>query len=131
MNRFISKGIRDKKGQSTVEFALVLPVLLLIVFGIIEFRFIFNAYVTVISSAREGARYGIIGDKDEGQIIQKVKDTAGALDISPGKFNVAVEKTSSQLTVRVTYNVDIIDPIMGGILGNSVPIKAKATMAME
>lgn len=129
MKSLIRRGIKDKRGQSTVEFALILPILLLIVFGIIEFGLIFNAYVTVISSSREGARYGIIGDKDEAQIIQKVKDTAGILDLS--KLNVNVQKTNSELTVNVIYQADVLDPIMGGILGKSIPLRAKTTMAME
>ncbi len=134
MSRLFLRGIEDKRGQSTVEFALVLPVLLLIVFGIIEFGFILNAYVTVISSAREGARYGITGDIEEDQIIQRVKNAAGMLDTTTeGKFSVTVNKNEAdgELTVAVTYNVDILDPIMGAILGATVPVNAKITMAME
>jgi len=44
-------------GQTLVEFAFVLPVLLLILFGIIEFGWIFMQYVQVIHAAREGTRY--------------------------------------------------------------------------
>ena len=112
-----------------MEFALVLPILLLIVFGIIEFGLIFNAYVTVISSSREGARYGIVGDRNEAEIVQKVKDTAGILDA--GKLDVNVQNTGTEITVVVVYHADILDPIMGGILGKSIPLRAKTTMAME
>ena len=129
MNRLFLRGVKDKRGQSTVECAPVLPILLLIVFGIIEFGLIFNAYVTVISSAREGARYGIIGDKDEEQIIEKVKNSAGALKVE--KLDVNVQKIGTDLTVGVTYDADILDPIMSAILGTTVPVKAEITMAME
>lgn len=129
MSRLFIRGIKDRRGQSTVEFALVLPILLLIVFGIIEFGLIFNAYVTVISSSREGARYGIVGDRNEAEIVQKVKDTAGILDA--GKLDVNVQNTGTEITVVVVYHADILDPIMGGILGKSIPLRAKTTMAME
>jgi Flp pilus assembly protein TadG len=47
-------------GQSLVEFALVLTPLFLVLLGIIQFGFIFNAYVTLTNAAREGARSGTV-----------------------------------------------------------------------
>jgi Flp pilus assembly protein TadG len=48
------------RGQSLVEFALVLMPLFFILLGIIQFGFVFNAYVTITNAAREGARTGSI-----------------------------------------------------------------------
>jgi Flp pilus assembly protein TadG len=48
------------RGQSLVEFALVLIPLFVILLGIIQFGFVFNAYVTITNAAREGARNGTI-----------------------------------------------------------------------
>jgi Flp pilus assembly protein TadG len=48
------------RGQSLVEFALVLVPLFVILLGIIQFGFVFNAYVTITNAAREGARNGTI-----------------------------------------------------------------------
>ena len=50
----------DARGQSLVEFALVLIPLFVILLGIIQFGFIFNTYVTMTNAAREGARTGTI-----------------------------------------------------------------------
>jgi hypothetical protein len=47
---------RSEAGQSLVEFALVLPVLLLILLGIIQFGAVFNSLITLNAAAREGAR---------------------------------------------------------------------------
>src|SRR6266550_4510946 len=49
-----------ENGQSLVEFSLILVPLFLILLGIIQFGFIFNTYVTMTNSAREGARTGTI-----------------------------------------------------------------------
>ena len=49
-----------ERGQSLVEFALVLVPLFLILLGIIQFGFIFNSYVTITNAAREGARTGTV-----------------------------------------------------------------------
>lgn len=51
---------RDEEGQNLVEFALLLPVLMYLLMGIIQFGLIFLSYVTVNNAAREGARWGSI-----------------------------------------------------------------------
>ncbi len=48
------------RGQSLVEFSLVLTPLFLVLLGIIQFGFIFNSYVTMTNAAREGARSGSV-----------------------------------------------------------------------
>ena len=59
----------SERGAAAVEFALVLPVLMLLVFGIIEFGFIFNRWVTVTHAAREGVRvYALTGDAAKGKL---------------------------------------------------------------
>ena len=54
-----------EKGQTMVEFALILPILLLVIFVIIESGRMFQAYITVQHSAREGARYAVTGRWNE------------------------------------------------------------------
>lgn len=51
---------RDEEGQNIVEFALLLPLLMYILLGIIQFGFIFAAYLTLNNAVREGARWGSI-----------------------------------------------------------------------
>jgi len=51
--------VRAEKGQTAVEFALVMSFLFLIVFGIVEFSRLFFAYATMSHGVREGARVGI------------------------------------------------------------------------
>ena len=53
-------------GQSLVEFALVLMPLFVIVLAIVQFGFIFNAYVTITNATREGARNGTVYIYDAG-----------------------------------------------------------------
>jgi hypothetical protein len=48
--------VRDERGQNLVEFALLLPILLILLMGIMQFGLIFNAYVTLNNAVREGAR---------------------------------------------------------------------------
>lgn len=57
----------DERGQSLVEFALVLMPLFVILLAIIQFGFIFNAYVTITNAAREGARNATVYVYDASQ----------------------------------------------------------------
>jgi Flp pilus assembly protein TadG len=54
-----SKG---ERGASLVEFALVLPVLAVLIFGIIDFGFAFNSYIELRSGSREGARLAAVNN---------------------------------------------------------------------
>ena len=50
----------NQRGQAVIELALTLPLLLMVVFGIIDFGFMFQRYESVTNAAREGARLGVL-----------------------------------------------------------------------
>ena len=52
----------NERGQAVIEMALTLPLLLIVVFGIIDFGFMFQRYEAVTNAAREGARLGVLPD---------------------------------------------------------------------
>ncbi len=59
------KALGQKNAQSMVEFALILPILLLLIFGIIEYGRLFFAWISVENAARMGARYASTARYDE------------------------------------------------------------------
>src|SRR5881398_2476607 len=93
--------MKSEKGQSLVEFALVLPLLILLLFGIIDFGRIFNAYLTIDHAGRDAARTASIGKDDD-----TVKSTAAsdASSIGLTKDRVEVDRSSGiNATVTITY----------------------------
>ena len=67
--------IKDKKGQSLIEFALVLPILLLVLLGIIEFGRIIMAVNVLNQAAREGARVGAVTPESaDSSFYYKIQD---------------------------------------------------------
>jgi Flp pilus assembly protein TadG len=58
--RVLRRKRKGEGGQSLVEFSLILAPLLLLLLGVVQFGFIFNAYITVSTAAREAAREGSI-----------------------------------------------------------------------
>src|SRR3990172_2099306 len=105
---------RGERGQSLVEFALLLPVFLILLFAIVDFGMGFNAWITVTNSAREGARLGTVGSA-AAAIQQRVRDTAASLD--QAKLTVAVTNAQGQpgesVLVDVDYQYDLITPLAG------------------
>ena len=57
-----------ERGQALVEFALTVPILLMLVFGIIDLARLIFAYTQVIDAARNGVRYGIVEGLDAGNV---------------------------------------------------------------
>jgi len=93
---------RSEEGAQLVEFALVLPLLLLIMLGIAEFGFMFQRYEVLTNAAREGARLAVLPGYADADVQARV-----AAYLSSGR----VPTTGSNPTVLVE-NVSI--PVSGG-----------------
>ncbi len=68
-----------RAGTATVEFALVVPLLLLLLLGIVEFGLLFQDFIIAKNAAREGARCGALG-ASTAEIEAKVMEVATALN---------------------------------------------------
>ncbi|MEW6771806.1 MAG: TadE/TadG family type IV pilus assembly protein [Bacillota bacterium] len=126
--------LKNERGQATVELALVLPILILILFGIMEFGRIFSAYLVITNAAREGARLAAVGASDTA-IEQRVEDAAAGLDET--KLTVTITPpaagrvSGAEATVRVDYSVDLVTPVLSGIAPNPFPLTAQSAMRVE
>ena len=56
MKRFTGSRLKEQRGQAMPEFALVLPILIVILLGIVQFGLVFKQYLTLTDAVREGAR---------------------------------------------------------------------------
>jgi len=123
---------RNEKGQSLVEFALVVPLVILILMAIIEFGFMFNAYITISNASREGARLGALGSSDTA-VVTRVVDTSVALD--PTKLSVAITPANrsrgDMIRVQVNYDYVLITPIVSSILSPFIDLEAETVMRVE
>jgi hypothetical protein len=72
---------RDERGAVAVEFAIIAPILILLVLGIIEFGFGYHAWDSTQNAAREGARVAAV-DNVEANIRARTASAAGVLDQS-------------------------------------------------
>ncbi|MCH8025659.1 MAG: pilus assembly protein [Chloroflexi bacterium] len=112
----------DKRGQSLVEFGLMLPILVLLVLGAIDFGRVYFAYISVTNGARNGADYASLGsaaaDDLDGIRAAAVADTSDLVNISPTNPSVSsASGTDSQgrlySDVTVSYTFTTIFPWPG------------------
>ncbi len=73
-----SASRRVRRGQALVEFALVLPIFLVVLSGILYFGFMLYSKMTVINAAREGAHYGVTLDPKDAAFSTKIANQASA-----------------------------------------------------
>jgi Flp pilus assembly protein TadG len=94
-----------------VEFALVLPLLLVIMFAVVQFGIVYNDYVTLTDATRAGARKGAVSRlaaDPAGATVAAVENSASGLDLA--ELDVDVVSTFQQgqdVTVEATYPYEI------------------------
>ncbi|MEW6524831.1 MAG: TadE/TadG family type IV pilus assembly protein [Bacillota bacterium] len=124
---------RSRSGQATVEMALVLPVLLLVLFGIVESGRLVHAHLLLQHATREGVRLGITGATDL-EIEQRVRYAAATLDQS--RLSIFITPPQGQrhrggdLTVVLNYTFVTVYPLIPGWPA-PVPIRASLAMRMD
>jgi Flp pilus assembly protein TadG len=145
MARLISSVfVRSERGAELIEMAIVTPILLLLVFGIVDFGFLFQRYVVLTNAAVEGARVatmpGYTSDDAEARVQSYATNggvtgtvTAVAAPVSlPGAGGGTWP--GMQVTVTHVYTLQYITPIVqliGGSTAGSVTLTAQSTMRSQ
>lgn len=128
--------LKDKKGQALVEMALILPILLLFIFGITEFGRVFATDLVLNHAAREGARAASVGSSDS-DVLLIVKNRALVLSLDSSKLIVSINPLEGSrcrgdaVTVKIKYPVKIYAPVISNIIGNSYIVSGETIMRIE
>jgi len=77
---------KNKHGQGIVEFALVLPFLILLLIGIIEIGYAFYSYMVVANANREAVRFAARGRYTSDVVAERVRVAGGNHEVEPGVF---------------------------------------------
>lgn len=143
--RVIRRLRKTEAGQALVEFTLILPIFLLLLFAIVDFGRGFYTWVLVTNAAREGARVGAV-QSDSATINTRIYDSfcdnyPSSCGLDPTKLSIT--KTNVQgsrgtpVEIDLSYNFQFVTPI-GGILnivsGGSLTaptITAHSSMRLE
>jgi Flp pilus assembly protein TadG len=114
-----------------VEFAVVMPLLAVMLFGIIQYGFIFAAHITLRNATAVGARYATLQTVPAPtltQIQNVTKSAAGPMLAT--NTNVTVGGVSGAKSVQAQYNLKLIIPFVvpGATPGSSVTLTATTIM---
>lgn len=116
----------SERGAVAVEFALLAPVLVMLLLGIMEFGRAYNAQVTLSSAAREGVRVMAIGNNSTAARTA-VKNAATGLQPTLTDGNITITPSSCtagvQTTVKITYTLTTMTGIAGPF-----PMEGKGVM---
>lgn len=121
--------MKEEKGQSTVEFAIVVPLLMLFLIGVINFGIIMFTYLDMNITAQEASRLAGLG-KSDSEVIQYVKDHVSVevqVPISPTEAN---REPGEYVTVTLTTSLDNLTVLFDQFV-SSVTLSAKSTVRVE
>lgn len=150
------KHINRRKGSAIVEFALILPLFLLVLYGMTEFGRAWFTMHIVTNASREGARKAVIQGKTNADVINTINNylsssgmnTADASIVikvnNDATVNVSTATTDANISVTVSYNFQVLTgsiiptltslPILGGSAVNwsgTIPLSNTAVMRHE
>jgi len=125
----------QQRGQSLVEVAISLTLLIVIVGGIVDLGRAFFSYISIRDAAQEGAIFGSLAPYDLAGLEKRVRESSdnpvnlrntNDVTISPVINGGPCGGSGNSITVTVTYNFEVSMPMMGTILGGqSFPLSAR------
>jgi Flp pilus assembly protein TadG len=149
------------RGQTLVEFALILPVFLLLTLGVVDGARIFTAYIAITNGAREGALYASAGgsyskwcsttstvvcptgwavsnqSNDPDNIAFRVQaETQGLTQLNiillpPTCDTTPCNSSSTKVTVQVKYSMSLFVPVVGALMGSPLVMTASTTAVIQ
>ncbi|HWI54227.1 MAG TPA: TadE/TadG family type IV pilus assembly protein [Desulfobacteria bacterium] len=128
--------IRDNRGQALVEMALVLPIFILTLLGILEFGRLFSGELELQNAARDLVRFAAVSKSIEIPDDAENWIKANRLNLlQPSKLHVTgftrTSGSNKYVEVTVQYEMDILTPVISSILGNPYTLNAKMAIRSE
>jgi len=125
------RGATGSRGQATVEMALVLPILIWLLVGLVDVARMANSVVILQHAAREAVRMGITGATDS-EVTDRAHLAATTLDTAALTITIAPagsRTTGSDITVTIDYKYKVL--ALMGVIGSEVPLSATLTSRVE
>lgn len=129
-----SRGRSGDQGSAAVEFVLVLPVLLLVLFAIVDFGRMLNAKIVLSEAAREGARAVALAGPDAAtqRVDAVVGNLSGDIDRPIGVQSCDPDNPDQDASVTLTYQFEFVTPLamFGDFGGGNHRVSITATGVM-
>jgi Flp pilus assembly protein TadG len=122
-------------GVALVEFAFVLPILLVLAMGMLDFGRAFHTKSLLDQAAREGARVAVVTSPDPDIVTDRVNEVLASGGITPTSVTVVGPDAEHMVTVTVSATFTFITPgifaLVGGSYGNTIAMAGQTVMRFE
>jgi Flp pilus assembly protein TadG len=136
------RHLKSELGGELIEFAIVMPILILLLAGIFDFGMMFRSYEVVTNAAREGARVGVLPGYSDADVQARVNAYMGVSGLT-GPYTVTVTNvpvatgagtfTARSVFVNYTYQFAILGGVGAAFGGTftTIPLRALSVMRTE
>ena len=139
MKNRVRKKFRGEDGQAMVEFALILPIFLLILCGIIDFGWLFYNQLSLNKACREGARYAVVNTAEGNgtqAIINHIENATTTVFANDGvrvdvEYTTPSDPTAGDVTVSMEADISFFTPVLSTVLGEERTITSTVVMKVE
>jgi len=139
MTRRGRTGRKAERGVAALEFAFALPILMVVLFAIIEFGMAFYRQQVITSAVREAARWGMVAvdpPRSDGQIQGKITEYLDNMGWDTAKASPSASTVGDTLQVEVTYPASFtvlhnLGKMVGLTIDAEIPLSARIVMERE
>jgi len=128
-------ALRSERGQALLEYAVIFPLLMLLLIGIMEFGVAIMVYDSISNAAREGARYGVIRQHHDDLPGIAAVTRRSMMGLDEGALTITITPPSpvaDVIQVEVDYDHSFITPLIGLVVGSpTVHLHTMASMRIE
>ena len=132
----------NARGSELVEFALILPLLLILIAGIVDFALMFQAYEVVTNAAREGARVSVLPPPYSPNVDPqlRVREYVAAAGLTGALVTAVVPVATAgggrgfQVSVAYTHPLTLLGPflsLIGGTAASTITLNGVSVMRAE
>ena len=124
-----------ESGVALIESAFVLPLLLVLTMGMLDFGRAFHTKSVLDQAAREGARIAVVTSPDADLVTEKVNEVLASSGVTASSVQITGPNASKMVTVTVTATFTFITPgvfaLVNGNYGNTIPMSGQTVMRFE
>lgn len=125
------KLIKQQQGQSLVEFALLLPMLVVILFGTVEFGRLWMTMNVLTGAAREGARVAAVTAPNTAQVQTAINNVLNGANITGATITVVGPNAANNVTVTVRINYNVLTGTIIPGMSRTLQLTRTASMRWE
>jgi Flp pilus assembly protein TadG len=129
---------RRERGQALIEFALIVPIFLILILATVDFGWALRSWITVTNSAREAARLGAVGATCDDIKERAAGTSAGLLTTADVSVENCQGDPGTPVVVTVKYDYQFIKPsgallaaFSGGALPSTITMTSSSDMRIE